>query len=115
MLRVGGIMQCLTSMKELDKEVLENPMLLAYSSGGKCSVCTVLKGKVKIMMHKYPKMKAVEIDGDKNPEITSQLSIFTLPSIIIYINGKEALREARNISLELLDEKIERLYRLMYT
>lgn len=107
-------MQCLTSMKELEKEILENPMLLVYSSGGMCSVCTVLKGKVKIMMHKYPKMKAVEIDGDKHPEITSQLSIFTLPSIVIYINGKESLREARNVSLELLDEKIERLYNLMY-
>lgn len=114
MLRVGDIMQCLTSMEELDKEVLENPMLLAYSSGGKCSLCTVLRGKVKIMMHKYPKMKAVEIDGDKHPEITSQLSIFTLPAIVIYVNGKEALREARNISLEILDEQIERLYELLY-
>lgn len=114
MLRVGDVMQCLTSMEELYKEVLENPMLLVYSSGGMCSVCTVLKGKVKIMMHKYPKMKAVEIDGDEHPEITSQLSIFTLPAIAIYINGKEVLREARNISLELLDEKISRLYDLLY-
>jgi len=51
---------------------------------------------------------------DDNPEAAGQLSVFTVPGILLFIQGKENIREARHLSVPVFEEKIGRYYRLLF-
>ena len=56
--------------------------------------------------------KIIEVQADKSVDIVSQLSIFMFPAIILYIDGKEILREAKYISVVELEKVIDRYFEL---
>lgn len=70
--------------------------------------------KIQVLLGKYPHIAAKKIIADNLPEIAGRLSIFTIPALILYIEGKEYIRKARFISVEELDSEIERYYDLFY-
>ena len=100
--------------ESIENLIKENEIMLIYFGNKTCSVCTVLKPKVKEMLDKYPKIKNIEIDVDKNLEISSQFNIFTIPGVLVFVDGKETIREARYLSMDDLENKIKRYYELFY-
>jgi len=59
-------------------------------------------------------MKFVFINRDEFPETSAQLSVYTIPTIIVYFDGRETVRRSRHISVEELGKEIERIYNIMY-
>ncbi|HAA63947.1 MAG TPA: thioredoxin, partial [Thermoanaerobacter sp.] len=45
---------------------------------------------------------------------SGKFSVFTVPTVIVYVDGKEAIREARFISMDTLEEKISKYYSLFF-
>ena len=64
------------------------------------------------VMKKYHNAKIIEVQADKSVDIVSQLSIFMFPAIILYIDGKEILREAKYISVVELEKVMDRYFEL---
>lgn len=98
----------------IDNLIKENDMVLAYFGNKGCGVCNILKPRVSKILKSYPKIKLVEIDVDKNLESAAQFNIFTIPAILVFVKGKESIREARYINLEKIDVNIKRYYELFY-
>ncbi|MDN5077247.1 thioredoxin family protein [Aliarcobacter butzleri] len=100
--------------KELKKVISENQAIILYFSGDNCSVCKVLKPKIETEVSKnFPKMKLFEIKIDISKELSSQFSVFSIPTIVVLFDKKEFKRYGRNISLSLFIEEIRRIYNLM--
>ena len=55
------------------------------------------------------------INTKLNPEIIGQERIFTVPTITVYIDGKEFLRKSRNIGIGELQTDLERPYNLFFS
>ncbi len=86
-----------------------------YLSTPQCNVCKVLKPKVMEMLEKdFPKIEFYYVDLNEAKEIAGQLSVFAVPTIIIYFDGKEMIRASRNISIEQLSEQIKRYYNMIF-
>ncbi len=100
--------------EEISALIQNNDIALIYFSGENCVVCTSIKQKVKEILNKYPKIKSLEVKTEKMKEVAGQYSIFTIPGIIVYVDKKETIREARYISVEELENKINRYYNMMY-
>ncbi|CAH2214549.1 thioredoxin family protein [Tepidibacter aestuarii] len=98
----------------IDNLIKENDIVLIYFGNEGCGVCNILKPRVREMLNSYPKIKLVEIEVDKNLEASAQFNIFTIPAILVFIQGKESIREARYINLEEIDNNIKRYYELFY-
>lgn len=87
--------------------------VLIYFSGENCSVCNVLKPKIKEEVSKnFPKMKLYEVQADLYKEIASSFSVFSIPTIIVFFDSKEFFRKGRNISVSHFIEEIRRPYTL---
>jgi thioredoxin-like negative regulator of GroEL len=105
----------ITSIEDYNKTIENTPGLLVYFSHEKCNVCKVLKPKIAELLQKnFPKIKMYYSDTVINPEIAAQNSIFTVPTILVFFEGKEFLRKSRNIGIEELRKEIERPYHLMF-
>ena len=103
------------SIAEAREFIQSGSMRLIYLSRPACGVCSAIKPKVIELVEQYPEIKAAYINMDAIPESAGEYSIFTIPGIIFYIDGKEIIREARYISIEELDSRINRFYQLMFS
>lgn len=100
---------------EVIKDLIdENEMLLVYFGSNNCGVCSDLKPKVESILEKYPKIQSVQVDVEKSVKLSADYNVFTIPVIVLFIEGKEAIREARHIGLGDLDGKISRYYDLLF-
>jgi len=98
----------------LDMIAMEKGLLLYFSSDS-CSVCKVLKPKVKdLLQDQFPEMISRYVDYEKSPVISGQFRIFTLPTILIFFEGKEQVRYSRNISMHQLEDSISRPYNMIF-
>lgn len=93
----------------------EKTAVIAYFSHDTCNVCKVLKPKVKeLVTEEFPKIQFAYVNVKETPEIAAQLSIFTVPTIVIYFEGKEFVRKSRSIGIDELREAIDRPYNLLF-
>lgn len=99
---------------ELYELIEANKMVLVYFGSNNCNVCVNIEPKIERMLKKYEKVKYVHVDVNESVEITAQNNIFTIPAVLVFINGKETIREARFISIEILSEEISRYYNLLF-
>ena len=103
------------TIEQLNEQIKSNDALLIYFSGTSCGVCKVLKPKIKKKFTEYyPKIKQIEINIDDNIELARQFNIYSMPSILVYFEGKEFFRKERNISVDVLVYEVNRPYGLFF-
>lgn len=107
-------MEIIKSCEKLNDLIKSNDMLLIYFGSEACGVCKAMAPKVENMIKNFPDLKAVRVEADKNLNISARFNVFTVPVILLYIEGKETIREVRIISLDNLEQKIARYCQIFY-
>ncbi|MFD1020802.1 thioredoxin family protein [Thalassobacillus hwangdonensis] len=103
-------MQMVHTMEELEHTIHHHTMALVYISRPNCSVCHALLPQVELLLESYPEVKAVHADADEIPEVAGAFSIFTVPVIMVFLEGKEMFREARFVPMESLERQLSKIY-----
>ncbi len=105
----------LSTLEEYNDYIKSNIGAVAYFSTPECNVCKVLKPKLKNYLNeKFPELKFAYIDVSVAKELAAQNSIFAVPTILFYFEGREFLRKSRNINFFELDNELTRLYTLIF-
>ncbi|NLJ09235.1 MAG: thioredoxin family protein [Treponema sp.] len=95
--------------------IQQEEAILLYCSTPSCGVCKSLKPKVeKLVDDNFPRLALAYVDIEALPEARGQLSVFNIPAVLVYFQGKEYIREARNFGIMELGAKIERYYSLVF-
>jgi thioredoxin-like negative regulator of GroEL len=102
------------SNEAIEKLINDNEMVLAYFGSENCSVCSAVKPKVEEVLKNYPKIKSVEVDVEKSVRAAAAYNVFTIPVVLVFIDGKETIREARHISIQDIDHKVARYYSMLF-
>jgi thioredoxin-like negative regulator of GroEL len=102
------------SYPEIPALISKPGMSLLYISRPSCGVCTALKPKVEALLESFPGIICRYVNLDNFPEVCGQLSVFTVPAILVYSEGRELVREARYMSVDDLKAKIERPYGFIF-
>lgn len=108
-------MEAVYNLQELQDRITTEKGILLYFSSESCSVCKVLRPKVKeLLQARFPHLTSYYIDIERSPMISGQFRIFTIPTILIFFDGKEQTRYSRNISMPQLEDSISRPYTLLF-
>src|SRR5699024_12168907 len=91
----------LTSMNDIDQFIEQNQLSFIYISRPGCSVCHGLLPQVQSLMEKYPKIQLGHVDAEEVEAIAGRFSIFTVPVLLLFVDGKEYVREADRKSTRL--------------
>ena len=95
--------------------IQRHPMCAVYFTGPDCNLCKALKPKLfELLGRRFNEMAVAEVDCEASPALAAQQAIFTIPTLTIYIEGKESQRKARAFSLEELAREIERPYGMLF-
>jgi thioredoxin 1 len=100
---------------EFQQIILNEKAICFYLSTHECNVCKVLKPKIiEMIKNDFPRINFYYINLNEAKEISGQLSVFSVPTILIYFEGKESIRVSRNIHPDELHHQIERFYKLVF-
>jgi thioredoxin-like negative regulator of GroEL len=100
---------------DIQKAVAEADAAVLYATTTDCSVCKVLKPKVREMLgERYPKITFLETEIDVDPEVGRAYEVFAVPTVIGFFQGKEHLRKVRVFGLEELADALARPYEILF-
>ncbi len=98
-----------TSINEILKAIQpEQESVVLYFTTSTCNVCKSIFPRLEELMQGYPQ-KLYKIDAEQFPELAGQNRVFTVPTILIFAEGKEVLRESRFVDFA----KIQRMLDLV--
>lgn len=107
-------MQDLESIETIDSFINSGDMRMLYLSRPACGVCKALIPKIEEMLKDFPELLPGYVDLDKIPEAAGKFSVFTIPGILVFIQGKETIRKARYVSVDQLAGEIDRYHSLLF-
>ena len=103
------------SEEQLKSIIDKNTAVVAYLSTKDCNVCKILKPKIIYLLStEFPKIKFVYVNVNNHRELAAQNSVFSVPTILVYIESRETLRYSRNINLDEFTDTVGRIYRMMF-
>ncbi len=100
-------------LDELKSSLNEKQISLVYISRQNCSVCHGLLPQVEQLLKDYPSITSFHVDADEIPEIAGEYSIFTVPVVLVFVDGKEMIRKGRFIPIDELNAELSRLVNLI--
>ncbi|MDX1903974.1 MAG: thioredoxin family protein [Thermonemataceae bacterium] len=102
---------------ENTQTILEKESVVAfYFTTYECNVADAMQPKLLEMFAKeYPKIHFLEINTYENPDISAHYQVFTVPTLLVFFEGKESLRKARNFSVAEVQKDLERPYQLLFS
>lgn len=105
----------LLNKEDFEGFIQNNEASLLYFSTIQCNVCKVLKPKIiELINTEFPKIKLGYVNTEALASIAAQNRIFAVPTILIFLDGKEFIRKSRNINLTEFKSEIERPYKLFF-
>lgn len=107
--------EILAEQEQLKGFIANNEGALLYFSGDDCSVCTALLPKIEVLLaQEFPRVALGKVNCSGTPEVAAQEGVYTVPTIVLYFDGRETGRFSRNISLGQLREAMLRPYQLLF-
>jgi len=100
----------ITDIEELVKMKATGAVFILFG-GKQCNVCHALRPQLENMLEShYPDITSAYIDCADLQETCAQHSVFTLPVVQFYIEGKKVSEFARSFSIEQLRQSMHRSY-----
>lgn len=95
--------------------IKNNTAILLYFFNDNCAPCKILRPKVQDMIEAdFPKIQFKLINAEQYAATAVQYDVFSSPTLLIFFEGKEYIRESKNISISELHDKTERIYRMIF-
>ena len=103
-------------LNEVRSLIEEKPAVLLYFWGEHCNVCHALQPKLfAAMQNHFPKVELVSVNVGEYADIAAHFRVFSIPTAILFFDGREFERVGRNVSIPALVEKIRRPYELLFS
>ncbi len=90
--------------------------LMVYFFNPGCIACNSLRPKVEeLVSTNFPGLELLSVDASTNPSLTSEAGVYSAPTILVFFEGREYIRESKYISVKQLEEKIGRYYDMVFS
>ncbi|MBU1658594.1 thioredoxin family protein [bacterium] len=101
-------------IEDLKKIIEENVAVMVYFSAPTCNVCHALKPKLlEAIENNFEKFEIVSVDTSQEQESSAYFSVFAIPTVLIFLDGREFLRKSRHMSVDEVIREIQRPYEIM--
>ena len=105
-------MKHLKNLKDIEQTIADNRLCLFYIKAPDCGVCNVMLDKVVRLADQFPSLTSFYTDITEEPLIAGQFLVYSGPTVLLLLDGKEVYRGAQFIDLEELDYNIKRFLKL---
>lgn len=105
----------LDSAEAMQRFVTDNEAAAVYFAGADCGVCHVLEPKVKsLLAESFPRIAFGRVATEQANELAAQQQVFAVPTLLLFFDGRESFRYARNFSIAEIERDIGRPYSMFF-
>jgi len=102
------------TIENINNIIKENLAVMLYFSAPTCNVCHALKPKLLEALDKnFKDFEVISVDISISEDIAPYFGVFAIPTVLIFLDGKEFLRKSRNMSIDEVMREIKRPYEIM--
>ncbi len=104
----------MNTIENIEKTIKENMAVMLYFSAPTCNVCHALKPKLLDAIEKnFKEFEIISIDVSQEQDIAAHYSVFAIPTVLIFLDGREFIRKSRHMSVDEVIREIQRPYEIM--
>ena len=85
----------------------QSAVLLAYFSTPECRVCKTLRPMVTKVIGEH-EVPGVYVDTTTWTGVAGQMLVFAVPTMVIFVKGREVARLGRHLSMQELNQQLDR-------
>jgi thioredoxin-like negative regulator of GroEL len=101
-------------IEDIKKTINKNLAVMLYFSAPTCNVCHALKPKLlEAIENNFKEFEVLSIDTSLEQETAAYFSVFAIPTVLVFLDGKEFLRKSRHMSVDEVVLEIKRPYEIM--
>jgi thioredoxin-like negative regulator of GroEL len=105
----------LATAEALNTLIQDEPAVLIYFFSPGCGVCQVLKPRITALLaEQFPRIVFAEVDCTAAPALAALHQVFSVPVVLLFLEGRESSRWVRNLHLNELREQLVRPYSLLF-
>ena len=101
-------MKHLTSIIDIERTIADSCLCLFYIKAPDCGVCNVMLDKVGKLADQFASLASFYTDITEEPLIAGQFLVYSGPTVLLLMDGKEVYRGSQFIDLEELEYNINR-------
>ena len=102
------------TIQNIENTIKENLAVMVYFSSPSCNVCHALKPKLLEALDKnFKDFKVESVDISTEKDIAPHFGVFTVPTVLFFLDGKEFIRKSRNMSVDGVIREIKRPYDIL--
>ncbi|WP_457747390.1 thioredoxin family protein [Sulfurimonas sp.] len=102
------------TIEELEQIIKENMAVMLYFSAPTCNVCHALKPKLLDAIESNFKEFVIEsVDVSIEQETAAHFNVFAIPTLLVFLDGREFVRKSRHMSIDEVVAEIKRPYEIM--
>lgn len=105
-------MKHLTSIKDIEQTISDHRLCLFYIKTPDCGVCNVMLDKVERLADSFPSLCSFYTDITEEPLIAGRFLVYSGPTVLLLMEGKEVYRGVQFLDLEELRYNINRFIEL---
>jgi len=102
------------TIENINSVIKENLAVMVYFSAPTCNVCHALKPKLMGALDaNFKEFKVESVDVSAEQEVSAHFGVFAIPTVLVFLDGREFLRKSRHMSVDEVIREIERPYNIM--
>lgn len=102
----------LNSLEIVKKFITERELSFIYVTRPECGVCHAVLAQLRQLLNNYPQIHLGKVNANDVEEVAAKYLIFTVPSLVLFVEGKEALRIDRFVHFAELEKQLDKIYDL---
>jgi len=105
----------ITSIAQFESIKEKETAFALYITDNTCNVGENVGPKLEKMLNEnFPKLAIYQTYTSETPDLSGQLSVFAIPTVLIYFEGKQYIQKSRTFSLDELQGEIDRYYQMVF-
>ena len=105
-------MEHLKNIQDIEQTVKDNRLCLFYIKAPDCGVCNVMLDKVERLADSHTSLCSFYTDIREEPLIAGRFLVYSGPTVLLLLEGREIYRVSQFINLEELKQTINKYQEL---
>jgi len=104
----------MNTIENIEQSIKENIAVMVYFSAPTCNVCHALKPKLmEALNENFSEFVVQSVDISVEEDISPHFGVHAIPTVLVFLDGKEFLRKSRHMSVVEVINEIKRPYSIM--
>ena len=105
-------MKHLTTIADIEQAIKDHSLCLFFIKAPDCGVCNVMLDKVGKLAESFPSLCSFYTDIMEEPLIAGRFLVYSGPTVLLLMEGKEVYRGVQFINLKELKQTVNRYFYL---